>query len=245
MIINIPEIDNCKMEITGRTCYSIKGIESTNINNCKRNSQSELFVANRVAFFEISGYQDLDFSLPALEILFTWNAFPCMSPASLEKCLELIEATLELIYEREKLEYNIRKVELVPSTATPDYYDQRGTLLLMKASVLNALNRFSEGEVQAYKLDCTICLLGIWKHLLGTEEYKRARALWESTLVYSGFDFEYRLATRLNLAIQHAIELGVPETVVPKADKGKTTHGRKRISIVPSKSFSTGSITSS
>ncbi|KAI9261854.1 hypothetical protein EDC94DRAFT_694250 [Helicostylum pulchrum] len=77
------------------------------------------------------------------------------------------------------------------------------------------------------------------------KEYKRARALWESTLVYSGFDFEYRLATRLNFAIQHAIELGVPKTVVTKADKGKTIHGRKRMSIVPSKSFSTGSTTSS
>lgn len=29
----------------------------------------------------------------------------------------------------------------------------------------------------------------------GTEEYKRARALWESTLAFSGYDFEYRLAT--------------------------------------------------
>jgi hypothetical protein len=41
----------------------------------------------------------------------------------------------------------------------------------------------------------------------------------------------------------HAVELGVPETVIPKNDKGKTTHGRKRMSIVASKS--TGSIVSS
>ncbi|CEJ02502.1 hypothetical protein RMCBS344292_16504 [Rhizopus microsporus] len=77
----------------------------------------------------------------------------------------------------------------------------------------------------------------------GMKDYKRARYLWESTLTYSNYDFEYRLATRLNLAIQHSIDLGVPETIKPKTDKGKTTHGRKRMSIVSTKS--TGSITSS
>lgn len=245
------------MEMLGNRTEAILAFaEAPGLVDRKRNSQPELFVANRVAFFEISGYQDLDFSLPALEILFTWNAFPCMSPASLEKCLELIENTLELIYEREKLEYDIRKVELVPATATPDYYDQRGTLLLMKASILNSLNRFSEGIVHInwiidnkdkFKHTNWIVPFAYWESgniCWGTESYQRARALWESTLSYSGFDFEYRLATRLNLAIQHAVELGVPETVPPKQDKGKTTHGRKRMSIVPSKSFSTGSITS-
>ncbi|CAO3614204.1 unnamed protein product [Mucor hiemalis] len=245
------------MEMLGNRTEAILAFaEAPGLVDRKRNSQPEMFVANRVAFFEISGYQDLDFSLPALEILFTWNAFPCMSPASLEKCLELIENTLELIYEREKLEYDIRKVELVPATATPDYYDQRGTLLLMKASVLNALNRYAEGIVHInwiidnkdkFKHTNWIVPFAFWESgniCWGTESYQRARALWESTLSYSGFDFEYRLATRLNLAIQHAVELGVPETVTPKQDKGKTTHGRKRMSIVPSKSFSTGSIAS-
>ncbi|GAA5798851.1 hypothetical protein EDC94DRAFT_617673 [Helicostylum pulchrum] len=241
------------MEMLGNRTEAILAFaEAPGLVDKKRNSQPEIYVANRVAFFEISGYQDLDFSLPALEILFTWNAFPCMSPASLEKCLELIENTLELIYEREKLEYDIRTVELVPSTATPDYYDQRGTLLLMKASIYNALHRFSEGIVhlnwiidnkEKFKHTNWVVPFAFWESgniCWGTEEYKRARALWESTLTYGGYDFEYRLATRLNLAIQHAIESGVPETAVPKPDKGKTTHGRKRMSIVPSKS--TGSI---
>ncbi|KAG2194527.1 hypothetical protein INT47_005731 [Mucor saturninus] len=244
------------MEMMGnRTEAILSFAEAPGLVDRKRNSQPELFVANRVAFFEISGYQDLDFSLPALEILFTWNAFPCMAPETLEKCLELIEHTLELIYEREKLEYDIRTVELVPVTATPDYYDQRGTLLLMKASIYNALNRYTEGIVhinwiidnkEKFKHSNWIVPFAYWESgniCWGTEEFKRARALWESTLTYSGFDFEYRLATRLNLAIQHAIDLGVPETVVPKVDKGKTTHGRKRMSIVPSKS--TGSIITS
>lgn len=136
------------MEMLGNRTEAILAFaEAPGLVDKKRKSQPELFVMNRVAFFEISGYQDLDFSLPALEILYTWNSFPCMAPNTLEKCLEIIETTLESIYEREKLEYDIRTVELVPSTSTPDYYDQRGTLLLMKAGILNALNKFTEGIV--------------------------------------------------------------------------------------------------
>lgn len=136
------------MEMLGNRTEAILAFaEAPGLIDKKRKSQPELYLMNRVAFFEISGYQDLDFSLPALEILYTWNAFPCMAPNTLEKCLEIIETTLESIYEREKLEYDIRTVELVPSTSTPDYYDQRGTLLLMKAAVLNALNKYTEGIV--------------------------------------------------------------------------------------------------
>ncbi|CEP17065.1 hypothetical protein [Parasitella parasitica] len=244
------------MEMMGNRTEAILAFaEAPGLVDKKRKSQPELYVANRVAFFEISGYQDLDFSQPALEILYTWNAFPCMAPETLEKCLEIVETTLENIYERERLEYDIRTVELVPNTATPDYYDQRGALLLIKAGVLNALNRFTEGIVHLnwiidnkdkFKHTNWIVPFAYWESgnvCWGTEEYKRARSLWESTLSFSGYDFEYRLATRLNLAIQHAIELGVPETIIPKPSKGKTSHGRKRMSIVPSKS--TGSIISS
>ncbi|KAI8986389.1 hypothetical protein BDB01DRAFT_785466 [Pilobolus umbonatus] len=238
------------MEMLGnRTDAILSFAEAPGLVEKRRKTQIEQFVMSRVAFFEISGYQDLDFSLPALEILYTWNTFPCMTQPVLETCLELIETTLERIYEREKLEYDIRTVELVPNTATPDYYDQRGVLLLMKASIFNALGRFTEGIVHInwivdhkdkFKNTNWIVPFAYWESgniCWGTEDYKRARMLWENTLVYSGYDFEFRLATRLNLAIQHAIELGVPETPSNKSDgKGKTTHGRKRMSIVTSKS---------
>ncbi|KAI9473700.1 MAG: hypothetical protein EXX96DRAFT_579004 [Benjaminiella poitrasii] len=244
------------MEMLGNRTEAILAFaEAPGMIDKRRKSEPEHFIASRVAFFEISGYQDLDFSLPALEILYTWNTFPCMTVASLEKCLELVDETLNLIYEREKLEYDIRTVELVPSSTAPDYYDQRGTLLLMKAGLLNALQRFKEGIIHInwiidnkdkFKHTKWLVPFAYWESgniCWGTEEYKRARALWESTLTHTGYDFEYRLATRLNLAIQHAVELGVPETPVSKTDKGKTTHGRKRLSIVPSKS--SGSVLSS
>ncbi|KAI8063639.1 uncharacterized protein B0P05DRAFT_555130 [Gilbertella persicaria] len=241
------------MEMVGNRTEAILAFaEAPRLIDTRRNSQPEQFVAHRVAFFEISGYQDLEFTLPALEILLLWNAFPCMTAEALDKCVELVDRTLGLIYEREKLEYDIRKVELAPTSAMPDYYDQRGTLLLIKASVLNALNRSSEGIVHLnwiidnkdkFKHSNWIVPYAYWESgnvLWITEEFKRARALWEHALTLSGFDFEFRLATCLNLAVQHAVELGVPETIVLKDNKGKTTHGRKRLSVIPSKS--TGNI---
>lgn len=109
-----------------------------------RKTYIDAYVLKKVAFFQKSGYQDMDFSLPGLEILLVLNAFEYMEKESLEKCLEMVQRTLEVIYEREKLEYNIRLRELVPMTNPPDYYDQRAVLLLTKASILNSLGRFEE-----------------------------------------------------------------------------------------------------
>lgn len=110
-----------------------------------RKTYIDAHVHRRVEFFQKSGYQDMDFSLPGLEILLVWNAFVQMEPDALEKCLDLVQHTLELVYEREKMEYNIRLKELVPTSTPPDYYDQRAILLLTKASILNALERYTEG----------------------------------------------------------------------------------------------------
>ncbi|KAI8351190.1 hypothetical protein EDC96DRAFT_419255, partial [Choanephora cucurbitarum] len=203
----------------------------------------ELFIAHRVSFFEISGYQDLDFTLPVLELLMIWNVFPCMTATALEKCIELVDERLNLVYEREKMEYEIRKIELAPISTAPSYYDQRGVLLLIKASLLNALSRFSEGIVHLnwiidnqdkFKFTNWITPFAYWESGIvcwGTEHFKKARALWETGLTFTDFDFENKISIRMHLAIQHAIELGVPETIVPK-NKGKTNHGRKRLSII-------------
>ena len=102
------------------------------------------YVQKKVEFFQKSGYQDMDFSLPGLEIILVMNAFEYMEPEALEKCLELVQHTLEMVYEREKVEYNIRLRELVPATNPPDFFDQRAVLLLTKASILNSLGRYNE-----------------------------------------------------------------------------------------------------
>ncbi|CEP12855.1 hypothetical protein [Parasitella parasitica] len=110
----------------------------------KKKSYIDIYVKEKVEFFQKSGYQDMDFCLPGLELLLVWNAFDQMQNNALEACLLIVQNTLELIYEREKLEYNIRLHELVPATNPPDYYDQRAILLLIKASILNALKRHND-----------------------------------------------------------------------------------------------------
>jgi hypothetical protein len=112
-----------------------------------KKTQVDQFVANRVAFYEMSGYQDLDFSIPAFEILLAWNTFPSMPQSVLDQCLDRIDQTLNKIYDREKAEYDARNTQLAPASAVPDYYDQRGVLLLMKASILNALNQYAAGII--------------------------------------------------------------------------------------------------
>ncbi|KAI8376910.1 hypothetical protein BD560DRAFT_391111 [Blakeslea trispora] len=244
----------CCMEMLGdRTEAILSFAQISGLVDPRRNSQTELFIAHRVAFFEISGYQDLDFTLPMLELLMIWNLFPCMTVTALEKCEELVDERLSLVYEREKMEYEIRKVELAPISNVPSYYDQRGALLLIKASLLNALNRFSEGIVHLnwiidnqdkFKATNWITPFAYWESgnvCWGTEDFKKARALWEAGLAFTDFDFENKVSIRMHLAVQHAIELGVPETIVPK-NKGKTNHGRKRLSIIPTKSSSKTSL---
>lgn len=112
--------------------------------NQDKTTYIDAFVFKKVEFFQKSGYQDMDFSLPGLEILLVMNAFEHMETEHLEQCLELVQRTLEKVYEREKIEYNIRLRELVPMTNPPDYYDQRAVLLLTKASILNSLGQYKE-----------------------------------------------------------------------------------------------------
>ncbi|KAI9266682.1 hypothetical protein BDA99DRAFT_546610 [Phascolomyces articulosus] len=202
----------------------------------------ESHVQKKVEFFQKSGYQDMDFSLPGLEILLVWNAFEQMEPENLEKCLDLVHQTLEMIYEREKMEYTIRLRELVPSSTPPDYYDQRAVLLLTKASLLNALGRYNEGIAHLnWVMDHKDCIkhetwavpFAYWEAGVtswGLGNIKKSRKLWQMALSCNKYDFEYRMAVRLSLALARCDEIGVP-FVEPQQPKGQTTNGRKRMPI--------------
>jgi hypothetical protein len=111
----------------------------------KQHIYIDAFCKKKVEFFQKgNGYQDMDFSLPILEILLVLNVFEYMEKSCLEKCLEIVQNTLESIYEREKVEYNIRLRQLAPVSTPPDYYAQRAVLLLIKSSILNSLNCYGE-----------------------------------------------------------------------------------------------------
>ncbi|CAO3629678.1 unnamed protein product [Cunninghamella blakesleeana] len=104
----------------------------------------DCYIQKKVERFQQGGYQYMDLYLPALEILLICNLYEWMDKLSLEHCLTIVQYTLELIYEREKLEYNLRLKELMPSTSPPNYYDHRAVLLLIKATIFNALRRTQE-----------------------------------------------------------------------------------------------------
>jgi hypothetical protein len=107
----------------------------------------EQYVLRKVILFQSSGYQDLDMSMCALEYLYLFNAYEFMDTAQLEQNLNLIDYALSRILEAEKLEYGIRTRELLPDTPPPEYDDQRGVLLLIKSSILNAMGRFQESII--------------------------------------------------------------------------------------------------
>ncbi|CEI96153.1 hypothetical protein RMCBS344292_10320 [Rhizopus microsporus] len=201
------------------------------------------YVDKKVEFFQKSGYQDMDFSLPGLEIFLVLNAFEYMDKELLESCLEKVQHTLELIYEREKIEYNIRLRELVPAAAPPDYYDQRSVLLLTKASILNSLGRHSETIAHLnWVLDHKDCIkhetwvvpFAYWESGItawGLGNYTKSRKLWQLAMTCTKYDFEYRMAVRLSLALSKCDEMGITH-IDDKELKGTSTNSRKRMPVL-------------
>ncbi|KAI8890300.1 hypothetical protein K501DRAFT_237334 [Backusella circina FSU 941] len=205
----------------------------------------DAFCKKKVEFFqkEGSGYQDMDFSLPILEILLVLNAFEYMEKSCLEKCLEIVQNTLEGIYEREKVEYNIRLHQLVPASTPPDYFAQRAVLLLIKSSILNSLTCYGESiahlnwiidhkdeiKIETWVIPFTYWESGVTSWGLGN--YKKSRTLWQLAMACTKYDFEYRMAVRLSIALTRCDEVGVTSTG-DKNIKGPTTNGRKRMPIM-------------
>lgn len=107
----------------------------------------EQYVLRKVKSFQASGYQDLDMNLCALEYLCIFNAFEFMDNAQLEQSLAVADLALTRIVEAERTEYGIRTRELLPETPPPQYYDQRGTLLLIKAALQNAMGRYRDSII--------------------------------------------------------------------------------------------------
>ncbi|KAI8984245.1 hypothetical protein BDF20DRAFT_816280 [Mycotypha africana] len=102
------------------------------------------FIKQRIDFFQRNGYQNLEFCLPALEMLLVWNVFDQMGKDELNSCLSKIEKVLSKIHERERVDYTIRLHQLMPSTNLPNYYEHRAVAMLIKASILNSAERYEE-----------------------------------------------------------------------------------------------------
>ncbi|KAI7890009.1 uncharacterized protein EV154DRAFT_445205 [Mucor mucedo] len=201
----------------------------------KKSSQSnastysiEQYVLCKVKLFQSSGYQDMDMTMCGLEFLYLYNAYEFMDMVQLEQNLGLTDYALTRILESEKLEYGIRTRELLPETPPPQYDDQRGALLLIKASILNAMGRFQESVIHLNWIidrkdritaDKWVVPYAYWEVGMtcwSLNQKSRGREFWEIALGYSNYDFEYRLAMRVNLAITRADELGIYKPGVKK-----------------------------
>ncbi|CAO3587859.1 unnamed protein product [Absidia cylindrospora] len=181
----------------------------------------ENYVVRKVKTLQASGYQDMDMSVCALEYLCLYNAFDFMDQDQLQKCLDAVDKAHGHIVVAENIEYGIRTRELLPSTPAPHYYDQRGAILFIKCSIQNAMGFYRESIIHLnwiidhkdnIKIDRWIVPYAYWEAGVvswGLGNKKRSNLFWETALKYSKYDFEYRLAMRVNLAMTKSQEQGV------------------------------------
>ncbi|CEP18575.1 hypothetical protein [Parasitella parasitica] len=184
---------------------------------------TEKYTLRKVTAFQECGYLDMDMALCALEYLCLSSGFDFMNTELLEASLSHVDRALDAIIEAEKTEFGIRTRELIPETPAPKYFDQRGALLLIKVSLFNALGRFKESIIHLnwiidhkdeIQVDQWVVPFAYWEAGVtawGMDNKTRSRSFWESALKFSKYDFEYRLAMRVNLALTKADEMGIPK----------------------------------
>ncbi|KAI8335510.1 hypothetical protein BC941DRAFT_472167 [Chlamydoabsidia padenii] len=208
-----------------------------------RKSFLDNYVQVKVEQYQYQDYQDLDSSLPGLELLLLLNAFGSMEDSALCRCLVMIEETCQMIDlddvngmgsgvgDNSDDDEDTDNDNNVDTTMMARY----GTLLLLRCTVLNALSRHNECipnldwilknkrhmENEDWLLPFVYWEAGVtyW----GISDYKKSRQLWQLALSYTSYDFEYRMACRIHLALEKCNELGVPET------SQTSLNGRKRI----------------
>ncbi|KAG1381177.1 hypothetical protein G6F61_003395 [Rhizopus arrhizus] len=191
-------------------------------------STTEHYILNKIKLLQSSGYQDMDLTLCALEYLYLMNAIEFMGTQQLELNLELVDYALSRVLETEKLEYNIRMKELLPETPLSQYEDQRGLLLLLKISLLNAMGRFQESVMHLNWIidhkskivaDKWIIPHAFWEAGITSwnlDQKSQSLSFWEIALKHTNYDFEHRLSMKVNLAMKHAQGLGICATQVKK-----------------------------
>ncbi|OZJ04448.1 hypothetical protein BZG36_02815 [Bifiguratus adelaidae] len=205
----------------------------------------ERYVSRKLEFFHQKGYKDMDIIAPALELLCIDNAYEFMSGAELETCLKVVDEKLNAILLREKSEYEVRLHEIQPQVPTPDYFNQRAVLLLIKSAILNALHQYQQSIINLNWIfdhrahinnDKWVVPFALWQAGVTTwclDKKQKARQLWESAQRFSNYDFEFRLAVRLNLAILSCNEKGVKKIPLVRDSGGLSTHGKKFMYVMP------------
>ncbi|CAO3661868.1 unnamed protein product [Rhizopus stolonifer] len=229
---------SCCQSITQDTTQQILTLASA-LNQCPVTSW-DLYAAEQIRFFESRGYQHMEFFLPLFELLMISNGFESMT--TLETGLEQVQGTLELIYEREKVEYSIRTSHVAPDLELPDYYQPRIRLLLVKCAMLNALERHRESIAHVnWMMDHLDHVKGSWLVPFiyweagvtswGLGDYTKSRKVWELAMAHKKSLFEYQLTVKLSLALRRCEDMGVLVEQKPKKN-GLTTNGKRRMPVV-------------
>lgn len=65
----------------------------------------------------------------------------------------------------------------------------------------------------------------------GLNNYVKSRKLWQLAMACTKYDFEYRMAVRLSLALSKCDDVGVTH-IDDKELKGESTNSRKRMPIL-------------
>ncbi|KAI8328019.1 hypothetical protein BC941DRAFT_445822 [Chlamydoabsidia padenii] len=192
-----------------------------------RMTDIDVYVQRKVLAFQHSGYQDLDFYLPALEFMCIWNQFSFISRDLLQRHLATVENALTALQAREDEEHRIRMQEIAPDAPLPDHYDQRAVLMLMRASIQNDLGDHNNITIhlnwiidhkQNITQDAWAVPYALWEAGVSCwflDRRQRSRHLWDMALGYSKYDFEHRLAVRLNLALGRCDDLGILKPEAP------------------------------
>ncbi|ORE14800.1 hypothetical protein BCV71DRAFT_229055 [Rhizopus microsporus] len=209
-----------------------------------RPSSLEAYALQKVETFQKKGYQDINYYLPGLELLFIWDAFEQMEDTTLEKCLGLVQSTLESIYEREKLEYNIRAKQIAPSVGLPDYYDQRILLLLIKVSIFNALKKYDKSiahinwivdNLEHLKTEAWVIPFVYWEAGVtswGLSDYAKSKEVWEFAMSHTKDPLGYQLMLRLSIALRKCNEMNIKSPEPAREQVGLSTNGKRKMPIV-------------
>ncbi|KAF9159155.1 hypothetical protein DFQ26_006851 [Actinomortierella ambigua] len=170
-----------------------------------RTIQVELYVLRKIKLFESNGFLT---NLPALEILLIWNTFSSMTRANLEICLSQVEKQIGL-------------------TRTTTTLDTVVVLKTIRGSILHQLGRHKEADdclkwvvelnptrIQEEKwvlpFACWEAGNGYWmqdKDVAGDGRWKRAKAMWDKAMTFTGYEFEFRLSIRVHAAMMKVDDL--------------------------------------
>ncbi|KAI9318047.1 hypothetical protein BX666DRAFT_1934279 [Dichotomocladium elegans] len=198
-----------------------------------RMGEMDSYALRKVQAFQTSGYQDMDYYVPALEFMCIWNLFHYMDRLQLEQCHRAVNKALEAIQIEEQEQYDLRCQELAPESPPPDHFDQRATLLLIKSSIQNVAGLSEENTIllnwivdhkECFVSDSWVVPFALWEAGVTAwqiDNKNRSRYLWEMALGHSKYDFEYRLAVRLSLVLARAEELGFAEPTPQPVDNKK------------------------